>query len=119
LEGRVNKEWLDKRAEAVRSRLVPKMKKDLLESLKDLDSHAQLRDRLQGKGYILTPETGIRYMQHSDSAVRIDLTKMELNGQPFGLLLTQTIKETRQREADKKSGRGRGPAHCQREEKAA
>lgn len=102
-EGRVNKEWLDKRAEAVRSRLVPKMKKDLLESLKDLDSHAQLRDRLQGKGYILTPETGIRYMQHSDSAVRIDLTKMELNGQPFGLLLTQTIKETRQREADKKA----------------
>ncbi len=93
-EGRVKKEWLTQQANAVRSKSLPQMEKDFRESLKDLQSLAQFQERLQGKGYKFFPPSDIRYVVHPETAVRINLTTAQVDGQPLVMSIKAAISQT-------------------------
>lgn len=96
-EGRVKKEQLTKLADAVRSKSLAQMQKDLRESLKDLESLSQFQERLQGKGYKFFPPADIRYVMHPETSVRIDLTTAQLDGQPLVTSIKAAISQTNER----------------------
>jgi hypothetical protein len=117
-ENRVKKEWLTKLADAVRSKSLPQMEKDFRESLKDLESLAQFQERLQGKGYKFFPPADIRYVVHPETAVRIDLTRAQVDGQPLVTSIKAAITQTNERVRQEEIARAAKAAKKAQEEEA-
>ncbi len=119
-ENRVSKDWIHQEADKVRAKELPQMEKDLLESIKSLKDLTQLGQRLESKGYKLLPPAPepIHYIENPTTRVRIALTTHQINGQPFGHLITQALETTRQQEATRlareqkpKQGKSQGLGH--------
>lgn len=104
-EKRLNPKWSQQTAEQVRSRSLPQLERDVLESMDKITNVDEFTDRLLKKGYQIEEGKGdSTFLKDPKTEVRLDLVNSKIGGKLIGDLLLDKIEETlkqQQEEAQK------------------
>jgi hypothetical protein len=115
-ERRLNPEWIRTTAQQVRSRTLPQIEKDVLESFQK--SKALTTDKtlenftkdIKKKGYELhlKGEDDPMYLEHTKTGSRIDLLSAKFKGKDLWETLDQVVEQAQKEQQKRQQNRGRG-----------
>jgi tRNA splicing endonuclease len=108
-EGRTNQQTIHKLANDIRSKAMPRIEKDLLDSLKEnLTRPQQVYERLTQKGYKVDTSKEYPTLIDPKTAMQLDLISTKVNGKSFAELLISRMEQSQHQEKKKGHNRGLG-----------